>query len=54
LERLADATVLCSLAFFPADGSPEATYEIVAYPSERRLRFSRKKPQLEFLMDKGW
>jgi hypothetical protein len=54
LERLADARVLCSLTFFPADGSPEATYDIVAYPSERRLRFSRKKAQLEFLMDKGW
>lgn len=54
LERLADATILCSLTFFPADGSPEATYDIVAYPSERRLRFSRTTPQPEFLMDKGW
>jgi hypothetical protein len=54
LERLPDATVLCSLTFFPADGSAEATYDIVASPNERRLRFSRKKPQLEFLMDKGW
>jgi hypothetical protein len=54
LERLADATILCSLTFFPVDGSPEATYDIVAYPGERRLRVSRKKPPLEFLMDKGW
>jgi len=54
LERLSDATVLCSLTFIPVDGSPDATYEIVAYPSERRLVFSRKKPPLEFLMDKGW
>ena len=54
LERLADATVLCSLTFFPTDGSQEAAYDIVAYPSEKRLRFSRKKPPLEFLMDKGW
>jgi hypothetical protein len=54
LERLPDATVLCSLTFFPADGSPEETFDIVAYPSERRLTFSRKKPPLEFFMDKGW
>jgi len=54
LERLPNATVLCSLTFLPADGSTEATFDIVAYPSERRLRFSRKKPRLEFLMDKGW
>jgi hypothetical protein len=54
LERLPDATVLCSLIFFPADGSPEANFDIVAYPSERRLRFSRNKARLEFFMDKGW
>jgi hypothetical protein len=54
LERLPEATVLCSLTFFPADGSPEAMFDIVVYPSERRLRFAREKPQLEFLMDKGW
>jgi hypothetical protein len=54
LEPLPDATVLCSLTFFPADGSAEATFDIVAYPSERRLRFSRRKPPLEFFMDKGW
>jgi hypothetical protein len=54
LEHLSDATVLCSITFFPKDGSREATYDIVAYPSERRLTFSRKKPPLQFLMDKGW
>jgi hypothetical protein len=54
LERLPEATALCSLTFFPADGSPEATFDIVAYPSERRIRFSRKKPSLEFFMGKGW
>jgi hypothetical protein len=54
LERLPDATVLCSVILFPADRSPEAAFDIVAYPSERRLRFSRKKPPLEFFMDKGW
>jgi hypothetical protein len=54
LERLPEATVLCSLTFFPADDSPEATFDIVVYPSERRLRLSREKPQLEFLMDERW
>jgi hypothetical protein len=54
LERLPDATVLCSLTFFPADGSPEAAFDIVVYSSDRSLRFSRKKPPLEFLMDKSW
>jgi hypothetical protein len=54
LEHLPDATAICSLTFVPTDGSAEATFDIVAYPSERRLRFSRKKPPLEFFMDKGW
>ena len=54
LERLPDATVLCSVILFPADGSPEASFDIAAYPSERRLRFSNKEPRLEFFMDKGW
>jgi hypothetical protein len=54
LERLPDGTLLCNLTFFPADGSPEDTYDIVAYPSERRLKFSRNKASLQFLMDKGW
>lgn len=54
LERLPEATLVCSLTFFPADGSPEASYDIIAYPSERRLAFSAKKRQLMFLMEKGW
>jgi len=54
LERLPDTTVLCRLTFIPADGSPEATYDIIVYPNSRRLTFSRKKPPLEFLMGKSW
>jgi len=54
IEHLPDATLLCSLTFFPADGSPQASYDIIAYPSERRLAFSTKKRQVRFLMEKGW
>jgi hypothetical protein len=54
LEHLPDAAVLCSLTFVSADGSSRATFEIVAYPSERRLVFSTMtRPQI-FLMEKGW
>jgi hypothetical protein len=54
LEHLSDATFLCTVIFFPADGSPQTTYDIVAYPSERRLSFSTKKRPPVFLMDKRW
>jgi hypothetical protein len=54
LERLPDATFLCTLTFFPADGTPQTSHDIIAYPSERRLAFSTKKRPLVFLMDKGW
>jgi hypothetical protein len=54
LERLPDAAVLCTLTFVPADGSSQVTFEIVAYPSERRLVFSTKTRASIFLMEKGW
>jgi hypothetical protein len=54
LERLPDATVLCSLIFVPADGGSQVTFEIVANPSERRLVFSTKTRPPIFFMEKGW
>jgi hypothetical protein len=54
LERLPEAAVICSLTFVAADGSAQATYDIVAYPSERSLMFSTKTQRLIFLMEKGW
>jgi hypothetical protein len=29
-------------------------YEVIAFPSERRLKFSKKEPPFAFLMEKGW
>jgi hypothetical protein len=54
LERLPEAAVLCSVTFVAANGSSQATFEIVAYPSERRLVFSTKTRPPTFSMEKGW
>ena len=54
LERLPEAAVLCSMTFVAADGSSQASFEIVAYPSGRRLVFSMKARPAIFLMEKGW
>jgi hypothetical protein len=54
LERLPEGTLLCSLTFSPADGRPQASYDIIAYPSERRLAFQAKKRPLAFLLEKSW
>ena len=54
LERVPEASVLCNLTFSPGDGSPQASYDIMAYPSERRLAFMTKKQPLAFLLEKGW
>jgi hypothetical protein len=35
------------------DGSAQKIYDVVAYPSERRLAFSEKKRPSNFLMEKG-
>jgi hypothetical protein len=54
LERLTDGTFLCSLTFRSANGSPQASYDIVVYSSERRLAFSTKSRPLVFLMYKSF
>jgi hypothetical protein len=54
LERLSDGTLLCTLTFSTEDGSAHTIYDVVAYPSERRLAFSVKKRPSNFLLEKGW
>lgn len=54
LERLPEGALLCRLTFSPADGSPQASYDIIAYASERRLAFETKKRPLAFLLEKTW
>jgi len=54
LERLSDGTLLCTLAFSVEDGSAHTVYDVVAYPSERRLAFSVKKGPSKYLLEKGW
>ena len=54
LERLSDGTLLCTLTFSAEDGSARTIYDVVAYPSERRLAFSVKKRPSNFLLEKGW
>jgi hypothetical protein len=54
LERLTDGTLLCSVTFLSANGGPQVSYDIVVYPSERRLVFSTKRRPLTFLMNKGF
>jgi hypothetical protein len=54
LERLTEGTLLCSLTFLSANGGPQISYDIIVYPSERRLAFSTKRRPPVFLMDKGF
>lgn len=54
LEHLSDRTLLCTFTFLAEDGSAQKSYDIVAYPSKRRLAFSEKKRPSNFLMEKGW
>jgi len=54
LEGLVDGTFLCSLTFLSTNGGPQVTYDIIVYPSERRLAFSTKRRPLMFFMDKGF
>jgi len=53
LEHLPDGTVLCRLTFLPADGGAEASYDVIAYASEKRLAFDSKRPRV-FSMEKQW
>jgi hypothetical protein len=54
LERLSDRTILCTVTFLAEDGSAHTIYDVVAYPSERRLAFSLKNRPPNFSMEKGW